>query len=45
MLLGEERIDWSVKDKEGLTCWDLYNSTVEGVSSRLSLCLLFQFWG
>lgn len=33
MLLGEERVDLGVKDKEGLTCWDLFNSTVEGVSS------------
>lgn len=36
MLLAEDKIDASVKDFEGLTCWDLYNSTVEGVS--LSLC-------
>ena len=35
ILLAEDKIDASVKDFEGLTCWDLYNSTVEGVSHIL----------
>lgn len=36
MLLAEERIDPRIKDGEGLTCFDLYNSTVEGVSILLA---------
>lgn len=43
MLVGEERIDLGVKDKEGLTAWDLYNSTVEGVSTRV-LCDLAEIF-
>jgi hypothetical protein len=36
MLLAEERVDPNIKDGEGLTCYDLYNSTVEGVSQPCS---------
>lgn len=36
ILLEEERTDTHVKDWEGLTCWDLFNGTVEGVSSTES---------
>ncbi|CED83705.1 Uncharacterized conserved protein, contains ankyrin and BTB/POZ domains [Phaffia rhodozyma] len=32
ILLLDDRIDPKVKDGEGLTCYDLYNSTVEGTN-------------
>jgi hypothetical protein len=37
LLLADENVDPKVKDWEDLTCWDLFNGTVEGVSLSLPL--------